>query len=428
VTLGLVLGLVYLSNGREIDSYDTHGASILPLTILRGDGFYLDRYWIVFREEGNKIPSNLATFGDHLISRHPVTPALIALPLVAPQVAFLDLTAPGWDSHPARAFVVCRRMAKRAAAILAASTAVVLYQLLRRMGVGRAALPAVLAAALGSDLWNVASQALWQHGPAALALTLSIFLLSPRSPSRGRVALAGLTTSALVMSRAINLIFAAVILAWVVRTHPRKLAWFLPGPCACALFLVGTNFWFFGTIAGGQSQLEQLHAESHAVAGPWSGDLLGGAAGTLLSPNRGLFVFSPWIAVALAITPAVARRLAPWTLVCWLLWALVPYGLVLSKYAVWWAGHSFGPRYWTDAIPLFAILLAFGLRWSLERCRAAGMILAATILISVGLQAIGAFCYPSSWNVLPANVDTHHGRLWDWRDTELSRCLIESMK
>jgi hypothetical protein len=50
---------------------------------------------------------------------------------------------------------------------------------------------------------------------------------------------------------------------------------------------------------------------------------------------------------------------------------------------------------------------------------------ALTVGFSIAVQLIGAFCYPSSWNLEPRNVDTHHERLWDWRDTELSRCLIE---
>ena len=38
-----------------------------------------------------------------------------------------------------------------------------------------------------------------------------------------------------------------------------------------------------------------------------------------------------------------------------------------------------------------------------------------------------AFCYPSTWNFYPDNIDIDHERLWDWRDTEISRCLKESI-
>src|SRR5205085_5056713 len=101
----------------------------------------------------------------------------------------------------------------------------------------------------------------------------------------------------------------------------------------------------------------------------------------------------------------------------WLLCALVPYLLVLSMYWCWWGGWSFGPRFWTDAIPLFAILLGASLDWARVRCRPAFWALAAAIVFSVAVQAIGAFCYPSSWNSSPVNVDDHPERLWDWRDT-----------
>ena len=40
--LGLALVFVYMINGRELGTYDTISASLLPLCILRGDGIYFD--------------------------------------------------------------------------------------------------------------------------------------------------------------------------------------------------------------------------------------------------------------------------------------------------------------------------------------------------------------------------------------------------
>jgi hypothetical protein len=53
--------------------------------------------------------------------------------------------------------------------------------------------------------------------------------------------------------------------------------------------------------------------------------------------------------------------------------------------------------------------------------------LRAAVAFSIGVQMIGAFYYPSSWNDTPASVDEDHRRLWDWRDTELTRCLAEGL-
>ena len=427
--LALLLVAAYSANGRVISSEDTVATSMLPLTILRGEGVYLDRFESILREPDGTLPVFVTRWGGHILSRYPIAPALMAVPLTAPQIVLLDRLVPGWDRNPWLAFNECKWIAKRTMAVLMALTAVILHRLLLAMGLSRAAMPAVLAAALGSDLWVVASQALWQHGPAALALVSAVALLDAGPVSRWRAVLAGLAAAFLVSCRLLGLVFAVAIMAGLARREPRKLAWFLPAPILGTIALLGYNFWFFGSALGGQAQLEQMHPRLHGLPDAWSGRFVEGAAGTLLSPNRGLFVFCPWIAVALATAciPAVARRLASHRLLCWLLWALVPYFILLAKYAVWWGGHCFGPRYWTEVIPLFAILLAFGLDWARERSRALVALAALTILWAIAVQALGAFCYPTDWNLRPANVDLHHERLWDWRDTELSRCLTTAL-
>ncbi len=196
--------------------------------------------------------------------------------------------------------------------------------------------------------------------------------------------------------------------------------------------MIGYNLYYFNHLTGGQAELEALHPTLHGVNGPWSGDFLEGAAGTLVSPSRGLFIFTPWAALALGLAPWSARRLKTIPLVPWVLWGLLPYFLLLSQYAVWWAGFCFGPRYWTDAIPLLAILLACGLAWSRSRSPLLRLAFTLTILFSFALQALGAWFYPSSWNLLdahgsPANIDTHHERLWDWSDSELTRILRDKI-
>ena len=423
--LGVVVAAIYLSNGREIGAFDTTPASLIPLSIVRGDGLHLDRFRNLLRTWGTPLPAFVAESGGHIVSSYPVGPGLVALPLVAPQIAILDAREPGWDRDLARLHAETRRMAKRAAAVLAALVAVALHRLLVGSGLMRVASVAVIAAALGSDLFSVAGQSLWQHGPAALFLTLTMLVLLPPSASRGRLLLAGVTTAMVVAMRSVDLIFAIVVLAWVARAYPRSIGWFLPAPVLVGLILVAYHFYYFGSVIGGEGRLERLHQKVHGVEGPWSGDLLAGMAGTLLSPSKGLLIFSPWVAVAIAIAPAALGKLGPGSLPRWLVAALVPYLLVLSKYAVWWGGGSFGPRYWVDAVPVLCLLLACGLDWARERSRGVLVLLAATIAFSIALQVVGAFCYPSTWNFVPTDTDLHHERFWDWRDTEVSRCVKE---
>jgi hypothetical protein len=425
MALGVVVAAAFLANGREIGAFDTIPATLLPLSIVRGDGLHLDRFRPLLRKWGASLPGFVAESGGHILPSYPVGPALVALPLIAPQIMILDVLEPRWDRDPIRVHAETRRMAKRTAAVLAALAAVALHRLLVGLGLGRVASVSVIATALGSDLWSVGSQSLWQHGPAALFLTVTMLVLLPPSVSRGRLLLAGVTTAMIVAMRSIDLVFAIFVLAWVARAYPHRVTWFLPGPVLVGLVLAAYHLYYFGSLTGGQVRLERLHQRVHGVRGPWSGDLLAGMTGTLFSPNRGLFIFSPWVAVAIAAAPVALGRLKPGSLPRWLLLALIPYLLVLSKYAVWWGGGSFGPRYWTDAFPLFGVLVGCGLDWAWERSRIVLSLFALTIAISVALQAVGAFCYPSTWNYVPTDTDLDHGRFWDWRDTEVSRCLKE---
>jgi hypothetical protein len=428
--LGLALVFVYLINGRDLGTHDTISAALLPLYILRGDGIYFDNSYLGNVRSNLPMPDFLTTAHGRVVTLYPIGPALVAVPLFAPQVAVLDHYHPGWDRDRQVAISESILMAKRSMAVVVALVGVVLHRLLLVLGVGRAAVPAVLAACLGSDLWAVGSQATWQHGPAALSLIAAIALLHPQPVGRRRLVLAGAFTGLLVACRLMDVVFATAIATWLAWTDWRGLRWFLPAPILIGITLLCYNLWFFDNILGGQAKLEQYHMRLHAVPSTWSSNLVDGLLGTLVSPNRGLLVFSPWIAVGLVtlVVPTVRRRLSDHSLICVLIASLIPYLIILSKYSVWWGGHCFGPRYWTDVIPLFAILFAYGLEWMLKRSRVLLAISAVTVIVSIAVQLIGAFCYPSSWNLEPRNVDLHHERLWDWRDTELSRCLIERFK
>jgi hypothetical protein len=423
----LVLALIYLANGRDIGTDDTYSATLLPLNILRGEGVYLGNRYHNHLPRNFPVPYFWTKTRGQIVTLYPIAPALVALPFVAVQVVAHDWIEPDWDVDPKVAVAQSHVMVKRSMAVIVALAGVIFHHLLLVMGLRRSALIATVAAFLGSDLWTVGSQAAWQHGPAAFALVAAIALIHSPRVSRVRFAIAGLATGTLFACRLMDIVFAVAMVGWLACVNRRALLWFLPGLLAIGISLLLYNLWFFGSVVGGQAEIERHHRQLHAVAGTWTGDMIEGACGTLFSPNRGLLAFSPWIAIGLVslIVPAVRRQLAAHSLIATLTAALVPYLIILSKYSVWWGGHCFGPRYWTDVVPLFAILFAFALDWMWQRSRVLVAAAAVPVVFSIAVQTVGAFCYPSTWNSKPVNVDIHHERLWDWRDTEIRRCLLE---
>lgn len=149
---------------------------------------------------------------------------------------------------------------------------------------------------------------------------------------------------------------------------------------------------------------------------------MAGLAGIFFSPSRGLLFYMP-----ISLVTLLGARWA------WKAGGVPRYGLALAtachlalwaKYSVWWGGHSYGPRLAADlAIPM-ALLAACALsQWPTFATRARAGILAALIW-SVGVQGVGAIFYPAGgWNALPVDVDRAHGRLWDWRDSQIPRTL-----
>ncbi|HVS38113.1 MAG TPA: hypothetical protein VMS17_21320 [Gemmataceae bacterium] len=476
--LGVLLFLVYIANGRSLFSGDTIPASQLPTLLLHGHGVFLDRYYnyappfheifahgevmdgvrleryYVFdpRTVGagtlgllaspagpapltaaaalnpnqvEELPYYVSFKHGHIVSRYPLAPPLLALPLEAPQVFALDLFAPGWDRDPAEALAFELGIAKITAACIGALTGVTLFALLRGLGLGWLSWPAVLAAALGSELWCVGSEAMWQHGPAALFLTLAMLLLLPEQPSRRRLCLAGLATALLVCCRALDVVYAAAIVLGVLWCWPRKAIWFLPFPLVLGGLLLAYNIWLFGTPSGGQDELEAYNPLFRQVAGVWTGNVWDGATGSLFSPNRGLFVFSPWALLALLALPFTWGRLRKKPVLLLLIGAFAVNVAMLAKYSSWWGGCCFGPRFLTDATPVLAVPLGLALMWAWPRRRVFFGCFGAAIVLSILIQAIGAFLYPSRYNIDPDYIDhqDQRHRLWDWTDGELGQCL-----
>src|SRR5205085_2784425 len=129
-----------------------------------------------------------------------------------------------------------------------------------------------------------------------------------------------------------------------------------------------------------------------------------GHAGLLVSPAKGLFVFTPVALVALAGAVVAARRGAREVVVrdrgAWehastrddrwlartLLAAVLAHWLLMGRWSEWHGGECFGPRMMTDALPALFLFLPEGL----VLLPAAGILLG---IVSVLVQALGAFAY-----------------------------------
>jgi hypothetical protein len=325
-----------------------------------------------------------------VLSSYPLGTPLLTLPFVAPQVPWLDHAHPGWDADPRRAFGSARVVVKRATASVTALSAVCLYLALHGAGLSpTAAVLGALITALGSNVWMSGAQSAWQHTSSIFFLSAALALLAREPASRLRMLLAGGASAGLVWSRPSSAIMAIAIAVGVLWRYRRDAVWFMPLPILLGAVLVTFNLATFGEPIGAYGKLVAVDQESHGVDGfltldPWV------PIGTLLSPSRGLLTMTPWIAVALVVLPWTLPLLRQRVVLAAATSALVPFAIMNLCTSVWWAGWSFGPRYWSDVLPLFGVLLGFALDWSWRHARPVFASLLATGAVAIAIQAIGA--------------------------------------
>ncbi len=413
--LWLLLGtlLLYNVNLRENSSQDTMPNRIIPIALVQERTLNLD---VFFRDHpaGRPLPYWVQQARGHYVSAVPILPALLAVPVyVVPLQLF------GGDSWALVSF-----LAKLAATLIAALSVALVYLALRQLAPAPVALAIGLVYAIGTSTWSISSQGLWGHGPAELFLAAALFCVLRGEARPAFYDGVGVAAGLMVAARSTTLLVALALLAYVAHRDRRR---GVRGALACGgalLPFVAYNLWTFGSIQGGYAKIITDYAAIEGFDGAWATPLAEGLLGLLVSPNRGLLVYSPILVFAFA-GAALGLRGPHRRLFAYLAGGVGASLLLLAKFSWWFGGACFGPRLLTDFLPVLALFLLPA--W--ERIeRAAPLRVAAAVLfaVSVSVQIVGVFYYPSprdvDWDTTPRDVSVV-SRVWDWKDTQLLRLV-----
>lgn len=394
-----LLSFVLLSMGaRYHAALDTVPAQLLPVSILReGD---LD-----FNEFGSSLHTNRYWYQNvegALLSSYSIVPGLLNVPVFA--------AAETWGVDILR---FNKKLSLLTALWLTALT-ISFHGLIARCAGASPWSAGVLALLFGfsTTYWSVNARGLWEHTPAVLFISGALVSLM-----RARFAAAGLLLGLAVCSRPVLIVFTLVVTLYVVLHHRKHFALFALGALLPAmLFLSYYHFYFSDIFAPFFSNARSISRFGFPS--------LDAALGLLISPSRGLFVFSP--VLLLAIFPGALqslRGLDTPPLYRWLFAGFLAHLALLSCWSIWWGGHSFGPRLLTDMLPVLFVFLVLAFR----HLRSAGARLLAAVLVgsSVSAHFLGATFMPCGANHA-LNINQHPERLWDIRGSELLRCAARA--
>ncbi|WP_342379887.1 hypothetical protein NVS55_10115 [Myxococcus stipitatus] len=278
-----------------------------------------------------------------------------------------------------------------------------------------------------SSVWSTATRDLGQHGPSVLMLSIALWLLVRARRVPSSATWAGLFVGLSYVMRPTNSL-SVILLSLLVAIRYRR--YFL-AYCGMGLLVAATFFAYNWSV---YSAILPPYFQAGRIT-PQSGALMAEAlAGNLVSPARGLFIYSPIFLLSLYGLFLELRDKSHRVEAVILGLILVVHWLTVSSFPHWWAGHSYGPRYMTDMTPY----LCYFLVPVVDRLRMAapsptpvpvwkrGFVV--TFVLLAGLSFFTHFRGATSsavvnWNGLPLDVDTHPSRLWDFGDISFLRGL-----
>ena len=210
-------------------------------------------------------------------------------------------------------------------------------------------------------------------------------------------------------------LFSLFVLVHYRKQFPRFLLWASP----VAAIFIGWNWMTYRALFSSYYQLRPPLDFSMTTLRGISEAL----AGNLISPSRGLLIFTPLMCFAIYGMWRAWRDRWAAPLGRWLVCLVMLHWLFISLYyQFWWGGHSYGPRLWSDMSPLLVLLLVPA--WEYIHGRTTRWVFVICLAVSFLIHARGATQWRvNMWNAVPVNVDQHPERVWDWRDPQFLRDL-----
>ena len=151
----------------------------------------------------------------------------------------------------------------------------------------------------------------------------------------------------------------------------------------------------------------------------FAADIFMRAYATLLSPSRGLIIFSPFLILALIGSLTLFKTLVKDPIYQLAgLWFLAHFGMI-SAWRVWWGGQSYGPRLFTDALPALFLLNAIVWQTAQTSRGFSQKLFDKRIFISLVLVSVFIHSYQGMFNVYTATWnDGNSVKFNDWRYPE----------
>lgn len=142
--------------------------------------------------------------------------------------------------------------------------------------------------------------------------------------------------------------------------------------------------------------------------------------GVLFSPGRGLFIFQPFLVLAIAsLIPTRSNNInavghnTPTGWQAFALGSIMLHLILIASWPVWWGGFCYGSRLIAEVVPLLALFTIRPVD-QLLKSRTGWIPLAMIGVLGLAIHAPCMYYDAWLWNADPISADAHPERMWDW--------------
>ncbi|MHB1390688.1 MAG: hypothetical protein ACYCXF_05560 [Thermoleophilia bacterium] len=389
---------------------DSRWSIYTALSIVREGNTDLNEYEDVLRLNGNYA---IEHFNGHAYTQFPVGSSILAVPFVfAIDRAGVDIMS-GTDAGYASSQRIPAGIEKMIAAFYTAVTAVFIFLIARRFMGDAPSLLLTFIFAFCTSAWSIGSSGLWQHGPSMLMLAIALYLLLKARDKPRTIIYVSAPLAFSFVVRPTNAISIVVLSAYVFIRYRRYFVDYLLVALPVVVPFLAFNLLTYGALLSPYYMAGRI--------GESLGTFPEAFLGNIVSPARGLLVFSPVFLLAPVGVWLKRRQKEMDALDYYLLAIVCLHWIVISTIREWWVGYSYGPRLFSDMVPYLVYFLIPCVRLmagATGRRRAAMVAVCALLVLPaffVNLQ--GATSADAiNWNTYPDDVNQNPSRVWDWSD------------
>ncbi|OGD92064.1 hypothetical protein A3D07_03055 [Candidatus Curtissbacteria bacterium RIFCSPHIGHO2_02_FULL_42_15] len=420
VIIFLFFLLFYIGTSRIYVLTDTVVATYLPVSLIRGNGFNVEK---TFPAINKILPQNpnmsdppyyVIHENNRYFSAFPVFSSLLATPIYFIPVILKGITLENLNLDENITLVLS--LGKISAAFFAAVSTVFVYLSAKQFLKKEKALLLTLLYALGTSTLSISSQSLWQHGASQMFLAITIYFFILGQKKKHLLPATGLFLGFATIARFANVFITLIFLVYFLIFERKSAFKFLLLTLPAIFFFV----WYQITYPG---NIFFYKYEAWGEIAKLNSSYLAGFLGLLIAPSKGLFVYSPIFLFSLLGSLLTFRKKIKAMRFFSVLVGL--YVLSIASWSDWHGGWSYGPRMLADITPFLILLLAPVIKinkmWQNKIFKATFFLVA---FFSIFVHFLGSTVADFSWyqiqtRFLPVEESHKATFLWDWKYPEI---------